>query len=121
MSRLFAVIFATSLAACLPTVTPTAEGQGVKLMKGDPPPSCEELRDVEGSDTGFTESSADQESAKARLKNAAASIGANYVRMETVEKSGNTVRFHGTAYRCPAAPEQGAAPPKAAPPKAGTP
>lgn len=103
MSPKYSVVFALLLGACLPTVTATPEGQRVKLMKADPPAGCEELRDVEGSDTGLVESGADQESAKARLKNAAASVGANYVRMETVEKSGSTVRFHGTAYRCPEA------------------
>lgn len=106
MSRSVLILFAmlaAPLGACLPTVTATPEGQQVKLMKGDPPAGCEELRDVDGEDTGFVESGANQESAKARLRNAAASIGANYVRMETVEKAGNTVRFHGTAYRCPAA------------------
>ena len=111
MPRWFVFVVFAPLVACLPTVTPTAEGQRVRLMKADPPPTCEEVRGVEGSDSGFTENTADQESAKARLKNAAASLGANYVRMETVEKSGNTITLHGTAYRCPAmAPAAPAAP-----------
>jgi hypothetical protein len=101
MSRLSVVVLAMLLGACLPTVTATPEGQRVKLMTGDPPRGCEELRDVEGSDSGFTEGSANHESAKARMKNAAASLGGNYVRMETAEKAGGTLRLHGTAYRCP--------------------
>jgi hypothetical protein len=94
-------VLAIGLGACFPAVPVTPEGQHVRLMKGDPPAGCEELKSVEGADTGFTASGADQDQAKARLKNAAGSIGGNYVRMETVEKAGNTVTFHGTAYRCP--------------------
>lgn len=104
MSLKFAVpltVLAFGLGGCFPAVPVTPEGQHVRLMKGDPPSGCEELRSVEGQDTGFTEAGADQEQAKSRLKNAAGSLGGNYVRMETVEKSGNTVTIHGTAYRCP--------------------
>lgn len=89
------------LGACFPAVPVTPQGQHVRLMKGDPPAGCEELQSVEGADTGFTSAGADQDQAKARLKNAAGSLGGNYVRMETVAKEGNTVTFHGTAYRCP--------------------
>ncbi len=98
---LYFSLAASALGACLPTVTASPEGRQVKLMKADPPAACEELGDVEGSDSAFTESGVNHESAKARLKNAAASKGANYVRMETAEKSGATLRLHGTAYRCP--------------------
>ncbi len=103
-------VLAFGLGACFPAVPVTPEGQLVRLMKGDPPSGCEELRSVAGSDTGFTSAGADQDQAKARLKNAAGSIGGSYVRMETVEKEGNTVTFHGTAYRCPENGLSGAAP-----------
>ena len=112
MSRSFLfVLLAASLSGCFrfPTVTATPEGQRVKLMTADPPRGCEELSDVEGSDTAFSQSTVDHESAKARLKNAAASIGGNYVRMETAEKSENTLRLHGTAYKCPPFTESTAA------------
>jgi hypothetical protein len=92
---------ALGLGACFPSVPITPAGQQVRLMKGDPPAACEELKSVEGSDSGFTPSGANQDQAKARLRNAAGRLGGNYVRMETVEKRENTVTVHGTAYRCP--------------------
>lgn len=106
------------LGACFPAVPVTPEGQHVRLMKGDPPAGCEELRSVEGADTGFTSTGADQDQAKARLKNAAGSLGGNYVRMETVAKEGNTVTFHGTAYRCPESTPSGSPVSTATPPDA---
>ncbi len=104
-----ATLLVVLLAGCLPTVTATPDGQRVKLMKADPPADCEEIRDVQGSDTAFVESGVNRQSAKAKLRNAAASLGANYVRMESEEKDGTTLRLYGTAYRCPTVPKTAAA------------
>jgi hypothetical protein len=84
------------LAACgPPAMHPGAAN--VKLMKADPPEACEELGPVRGSGNNYT---GNEEGAKVELRNAAAELGANYVRMETVSDYGNT--FTGTAYQCPA-------------------
>lgn len=87
--------------AVKPTELPGSEK--VKLMKADPPSNCEEVKSIQGNHTWFT--SADQEIAKINLKNAAVKLGANYVRMETVEKQKNdvndSVTIHGTAFKCP--------------------
>ena len=77
----------------------TERGKTVQLMKADPPFGCKEIDSVKGADGGligdydknFTKN-------KAIIRNMAADIGANYVRIEAVSVKGEIT---GTAYYCP--------------------
>lgn len=70
-------------------------GAQVKLMKGDPPPTCTEA----GSVSGYSIGPDYQEHNKNKLRNEAAEKHhANYVRLEQNDSDGNAA---GTAYRCP--------------------
>ena len=70
--------------------------QTVKLMKNDPPTECAEVGVVNSITPGFSTDNPIEH--RNRLKNAAANMGANFVRMETVE---NTGKLTGTAFKCP--------------------
>jgi hypothetical protein len=74
------------VAGCGPTVL-TAGGQGVRVLKADPPEACQELGPVDG------------RGAQARIvmRNSAAKADANYVKLEFL---GDTYQ-KGTAFRCP--------------------
>lgn len=65
------------------------------LNKGDPPAGCAEAGGV----SGYTIGPDYQEKNKNKLRNEAATKGANYVRLEQNDSDGNA---SGTAYRCPA-------------------
>ena len=81
----------------------TDAGRSVQLMKADPSTGCKELGSVSGEATGAGAHM--DESAKNEMRNKAAAMGANYVRLETASHDGTTLT--GTAYACPnsAAPE----------------
>lgn len=74
----------------------TAAGAKVQLMKADPPAGCKELGSVDGSHNYVGR--ANEAASKNVLRNRAADLGANYVRMETVSSAGIIA---GTAYQCP--------------------
>ncbi len=76
----------------------TPEGKKVKLMKADPDDQCEEIGGVEGAAAAYEKDYA----AKVRMRNNAAKLGANYVRMETVERISESGprKYTGTAYKC---------------------
>jgi hypothetical protein len=74
--------------------TLSAGGQAVKLEKSDAPSGCTEVGGVRGDSA-----SADLENAKNEMRNKAAGMGANYVRLEVLNTEH---RFaSGTAYKCP--------------------
>ncbi|MCB9489995.1 MAG: DUF4156 domain-containing protein [Deltaproteobacteria bacterium] len=66
-------------------------------MKSDPPDGCEEIGQVRGEPAGMGPATP-MESAKIDMRNEAAEMGANYVRMEAVMQNG---AVEGTAYKCP--------------------
>jgi hypothetical protein len=66
-------------------------------MKGDPPSACQELGSVKG-ESGWFQYTDLSVKAKASMRNNAAKIGANYVRLETAVGEGVVT---GTAYQCP--------------------
>lgn len=80
-----------STAACGGTLTEA--GARVKLMKADPPAGCSEIGGV----SGYTIGPGYQENNKNKLRNQAAEMGANYVRLEQNDSDGNAA---GTAFRC---------------------
>lgn len=69
------------------------EGAQVRMTREDPPTECTDLGAVEsgGYGTNTVERSQNQ------LRNEAAALGANVVRVETQ----NGLRLGGTAFRCP--------------------
>lgn len=71
----------------------SSAGKAVQTMKGDPPPGCEELGPVHGS--GFMSGNVDD--AKNDMRNKAAALGGNYLRLETIT---GATQLSGTAYRC---------------------
>ena len=71
----------------------TEAGAQVKLMKADPPSTCEEVGGV----SGYAIGPSYQDALKNKLRNEAAGKGANYVRLETLTSDGNA---SGTAFRC---------------------
>lgn len=84
------------IAAC---AVPLSEGgKKVRLMKADPPAECQERGSVRGQADGAN-STATLERAKNDMRNNAAAMGANYVRMETAQA--DTGEVSGTAYSCP--------------------
>ncbi|MDB4960951.1 MAG: put [Myxococcales bacterium] len=91
------MILTLALALGAGCAVPLSEGgRNVQLMKSDPPAGCNEVGSVIGQANGF-DSSAALERAKNDMRNKAATMGANYVRMETA----NTGEVMGTAYSCP--------------------
>jgi hypothetical protein len=72
----------------------TQAGAAVTLNKADPPSGCSEAGGV----SGYTIGPEYQEKNKNKLRNEAATKGANYVRLEQNDSDGNA---SGTAYRCP--------------------
>ena len=91
------------LAACAHTTATggspnelTEGGKRVQLMKSDPPPGCVELKSITGDASGA--GAAIGERSRVATRNMAANLGANYVRMETVDRYGIIT---GTAYKCP--------------------
>jgi hypothetical protein len=72
----------------------TQAGAQVRLLKGDPPPTCKEVGGV----SGYTIGPDYQERNKNKLRNAAAEKKGNVVRLEQNDSDGNAA---GTAYRCP--------------------
>jgi hypothetical protein len=91
---LFALV--PSVGGCAP-IALTSQGRSVQLMKADPPTGCKEVGSVSGETTEASEG------AKNDMRNKAAAIGANYVRIET--------HHTGTAYACPNAAGSEGAPP----------
>ena len=72
------------------TETLTEAGKAVQVMESDPPAGCREVGSVAGR--------GDAEQIKINLRNAAASKGGNYVRLETFDVANETTT--GTAFRC---------------------
>lgn len=83
------------LLSCATVLSETAKG--VRLMKSDPAAECTELGDLSSYGNGVGQGAIDD--AKLRLRNKAAEMGANFVRMETVNFETATVG--GTAFKCP--------------------
>jgi hypothetical protein len=69
----------------------TEAGKTVQLMKADPPSGCREVGSVSGR--------GDDDEIKIAMRNYAAKLGGNYVRMETMDPRLGT--GSGTAFRCP--------------------
>jgi hypothetical protein len=81
---------------CAPAAL-TPGGAQVKLMKADPPADCEDIGSVSGQGFG-----GDDDDAKIAMRNAAATRGANYVRLDSVKTSkSGPAQYAGTAFRCP--------------------
>lgn len=76
---------------CATTVT--QQGAKVKIGKADPPKSCEELGDVTASSFYFCM----EQCQRNRLRNNAAEIGANYLRLDSTSPTGSA----GIAFKCP--------------------
>lgn len=94
----FCVIFFTFIIFGCVTIEPTKiteKGKKVRIMKSDPPIECEEIRSISASGGlyGINE-------AKVILRNNAAKINGNYVRLETVSGQ-NAVILGGTVFKCP--------------------
>ncbi len=83
----YLVLVLMALAGCAATLSEA--GNRVQVMKSDPPTGCQELGAVSGTDPD----------PRIQLRNEAGKLGANYVRLETVD-SYHTEK--GTAYKCPA-------------------
>jgi hypothetical protein len=67
----------------------TAGGMNVQLMKSDPPIGCQEVGPL----------TARGNEPRINIRNDAAKLGANYVRLETISNYG--AQASGTAYKCP--------------------
>jgi hypothetical protein len=80
----------------------SAAGKTVKAVKSDPAAECEELGFVKGDQTGYG-CSGGMEAAQADLRNKAAAMGANFVRMDvaTMQEGGPVCEVTGTAFKCP--------------------
>lgn len=77
----------------------TAAGKAVRMIVSDPPPGCEEVGGVSGFSGGFHEDL--EEEAKAIMRNKAAQLGANVVRVETSARTKmGDVKMSGTAFKC---------------------
>jgi hypothetical protein len=107
MSRqLVAVGLVVGSAACGGALSQA--GAGVKVMTGDPPPSCTEV----GSVSSYSVGPNFQEHLKNNMRNDAAAKGGNYLRIEQLASNGNA---SGTAFHCPDQPAAPVAPAAAAP------
>lgn len=82
----YVVLALLTVSGCAATLTEA--GNHVQVMKADPPAGCQEAGAVSGTDPD----------PRIQLRNEAGKLGANYVRLETVD-SYHTEK--GTAYKCP--------------------
>jgi hypothetical protein len=83
-----------------PSVQLTAAGQNVRLVQTDAPAGCKELGTVTGAGmSAYDNERADR--AKNDLRNSAAALGANYVRLEGLTVEPPNANATGTAYACP--------------------
>ena len=94
MNRFILVTALALLVGCGAALTPA--GQGVRVMKADPPRECEEVGPVSANGLGGTPADA-IEDAKVRARNKAGELGANYFRWELAQQ----YAVSGTAYKCP--------------------
>ena len=94
----FALVLPLVLSGCA-TVALTRAGSSVAVMKADPAPNCREVGDVTGADNGFSENP--MASAKNVMRNQAADLGANYVRLDTASRVQGWLHLTGTAFTCP--------------------
>jgi len=107
-------VFVAGLLACggpAATTPISAAGKRVKVLKGDPAGSCEELGPVSvthGNGCGGFGEAGTYDGAYALLKNEAGARGANYVRIDATRRPyGDGQCFHneftieGMAYNCP--------------------
>ena len=101
MTRLATLLLLSAplLGCAASPVTLSDGGRDVRLATGDPTPGCEEIGNVEGDGRELWTGYGTMDSAKNDLRNRAAAMGANFVRMEIVQ--GHGYRVSGTAYRCP--------------------
>jgi hypothetical protein len=90
----FVVFVVIAGAACGGTLTQA--GASVRVITGDPPESCKEV----GGATAYAVGPSFQEHVKIKLRNTAADMGGNTLRLETLSSNGNG---SGTVYRCPVA------------------
>lgn len=96
------VVLFTALPGCFSRPVLSPEGSNVQLMKGDPPSGCKDLGPTTGTSmrsAGSQELPADElEYAKVSLRNKAAQMGGNYVRMDAGSTDGTTLS--GQVYKC---------------------
>ncbi len=88
--------------ACSPTATLTPGAEVVKVMKGDPSPTCKEITSIDATLGGWP-GTRSLEPYKNDLRNKAYENGANYVRLDTVlySEGGTIMSVAGTAFMCP--------------------
>lgn len=74
-------------------------GGSVRIERAEPPESCEQISVITAyaSNTGN-----DDESVREKLRNQAATNGANYVRLDKLGGSSTLKEYTGTAFKCPA-------------------
>src|SRR5271157_4101851 len=72
----------------------STNGREVQLMKGDPPNGCHEL----GTVSGRYLVAHHEDFSRIIMRNKAASMGANYVRLDSIAWDG---AVSGTAFNCP--------------------
>jgi hypothetical protein len=95
LNRFVALSVVVLFASCASSEL-SSQGKKVKVMKNDPPSSCEELGEVTGSSFW-----AKTENIKNDMREKASKMGANYVRLETVKMDKEANLMSGTAYKCP--------------------
>ena len=84
-----------TLTSCATKATLSDEGRSVKLATSDPAENCTEIGYVDSSKYPVHRNAG---SSKNHLRNSASKMGANYVRLETVDTNH---AITGTAYNCP--------------------
>jgi hypothetical protein len=95
------LILLSPLAACVTALTPA--GRAVRLTANpDAVRGCKLLGEVRGADHVLPGDAAEQ-NADARLRNAAAALGANVVFLTTSDIDRDGATFRGEAYACPLA------------------
>ena len=87
MKKTFTLVLLIFLAGCF-TTRLRQGAKNVRLMRADPPKSCEER--------GYVSSKKPPDAAKNDVRNQATYIGANYIRFEIFEAEG----LYGTAFKC---------------------
>jgi len=73
--------------------------RAISVMKADPPSNCVEVGSMVGYGGGMFQKGNWLDNSKIDLKNKAAELGANYIRLETINEYYRTTS--GTAYKCP--------------------
>ena len=90
-----------TLLGCATTASLSSMGKGVKLGKSDPDTACKELESLDIKNSWGTPTDS-----KNLLRNKAADLGANYVRLDSLTSltiAGDNAGYmiSGTAFKCP--------------------